>query len=202
MEKITKANYKAPLYPIGDRFTMTPARVGHLNQVIDGLNNLEKEYYVTGYFTKNGSNTQLLATVKDHNLPITNLNYSLSIQLNSGNYYVLLGRSTVFAAGTVCETADGPITITAVKMNSFNLFPTTDLIDRAVVDNRQVIELVSTPDYDGFTFNSAVPALSTFKLRTLTGGTTWGYADLPAASGFQDQIRFEIRFSTLTYTQQ
>lgn len=38
MEKITKANYKAPLYPIGDRFTMTPARVGHLNQVVDGIN--------------------------------------------------------------------------------------------------------------------------------------------------------------------
>lgn len=39
MNKITKANYKAPLYPIGDKFTMTPARVGHLNQVIDEVTN-------------------------------------------------------------------------------------------------------------------------------------------------------------------
>lgn len=202
MEKITKANYKAPLYPIGDRFTMTPARVGHLNQVIDGLNNLEKEYYVTGYFTKNGSNTQLLATVKDHNLPITNLNYSLSVQVIGGNYIVYLGRATTFGVGTACETADGPITITAIKMNSFNLFPTTELIDRAVTESKQVIELVSTPDYTGTNFNSGTPALSTFKLRALTSGTTWGYSDLPAASGFQDLIRFEIRFSTLTYTQQ
>lgn len=201
MEKITKANYKAPLYPIGDRFTLTPARVGHLNQVIDGLNNLEKEYYVTGYFTKNGSNTSLLATVKDHNLPITNLDVSLSIQVIGGNYYVFLGRSTTFSVGTACETADGPITITAIKMNSFNLFPTIELIDRAVLENRQVVELVSTPDYTGANFNSTTPALSTFKMRALISGT-WGYSDLPAASGFQDLIRFEIRFSTLTYTQQ
>jgi len=202
MDKITKANYKAPLYPIGDRFTMTPARVGHLNQVIDGLNNLEKEYYVTGYFTKNGSNTSLLATIKDHNLPITNLDVSLSIQVLGGNYYVLLGRSTTFSVGTACQTASGPINITAIKMNSFNLFPTIELIDRAVTESKQFLELVSTPDYTGFNFSSAIPSLSTFKMRALTGGSTWGYADLPAASGFQDLIRFEIRFSTLTYTQQ
>jgi hypothetical protein len=38
MEKITKATYKRPLFPNGDKFTMTPARVGHLNEVIEDLN--------------------------------------------------------------------------------------------------------------------------------------------------------------------
>jgi hypothetical protein len=202
MEKITKATYKRPLFPNGDKFTMVPARVGHLNEVIDSVNNLDKEYYVTGYFTKNGLATSLLATVKDHNLPITNLQFSLSVQVIGGNYYVFLGRSTTFSVGTACETADGPITITGIKMNSFNLFPTIELIDRAVTENKQVIEFVSTADYTGFNFNSTTPSLGTFKLRALSNGSTWGYADLPAASGFQDQIRFEIRFSTLNYTQQ
>jgi hypothetical protein len=53
MDKITKANYKAPLYPIGDKFTTTPARVGHLNQVIDGLN----ELITTSSVIQAGSNT-------------------------------------------------------------------------------------------------------------------------------------------------
>jgi len=38
MEKITKATYKRPLHPNGDKFTMVPARVGHLNEVIDEVN--------------------------------------------------------------------------------------------------------------------------------------------------------------------
>lgn len=43
MDKITKANYKAPLYPIGDKFTTTPARVGHLNLVIDEVNTISTD---------------------------------------------------------------------------------------------------------------------------------------------------------------
>ncbi len=41
MEKITKATYKHPLHPNGDKFTMTPARVGHLNEVIDASNTVQ-----------------------------------------------------------------------------------------------------------------------------------------------------------------
>jgi hypothetical protein len=39
MEKITKANYKSSLFPNGNNFTFAPARVGHLNAVIDDVNN-------------------------------------------------------------------------------------------------------------------------------------------------------------------
>jgi hypothetical protein len=38
MEKITNATYKLPLHPNGDKFTLTPVRVGHLNEIIDASN--------------------------------------------------------------------------------------------------------------------------------------------------------------------
>jgi hypothetical protein len=203
MEKITKATYKRPLHPNGDKFTMVPARVGHLNEVIDSVNNLDKEYYITGYFQKTGSGSGFTATVKDHNTGITNLQFSLSVQNLGGsiNYQVFLGRYNVVGLGTVCETADGPITITGMKMNSFSLFPTYDLIDRGNIENKQVVEIVSIPDYDSFNFTSTTPILSTFRVRGLNNGS-WGYITFPAPDGFQDYMRFEIRFSNFTYTQQ
>lgn len=204
MEKITKATYKHPLHPNGDKFTMTPARVGHLNEVIDSVNNLDKEYYISGYFEKTGSGDGFTATIKDHNTGITNLQFSLSLQ-NAGagtEYQIQLGRRSDLTLGTVCQTASGPINITGIKMNSFSIYATEQIIDRFAVASKQFIEIVATPDYAGTNYTNSLPILSTLKLRTLAGGSTWAYSQIPTPSGFQDYFRFEIRFSTLTYTQQ
>jgi hypothetical protein len=124
MEKITKANYKAPLYPIGDKFTMTPARVGHLNQVIDGLSEITLDNLVTtGSVTQTGSN----------NAPVT-INARAGVITMNGplspgqidTYQIDVNNSFVNAGSVVLLTIDYALGIDLADAVTYGIFSVID----------------------------------------------------------------------------
>ena len=203
MEKITKATYKHPLHPNGDKFTMTPARVGHLNEVIDSVNNLEKEYYISGYFEK-AANGEYVTIVSDHNLPISNLSSSFTLQ-NSGdasNKVMLLGRWTQYSRGTTCKNESNQNVYVTSKINSYQVFPTKTLIEQFYsVNGKSFLEIVSEPDYTGANRTDTAPLLGSLTCRVFSAGGTPTFADTPTVSNQNlTFFRFEVRFSELTLT--
>lgn len=124
MEKITKANYKAPLYPIGDKFTMTPARVGHLNQVIDGLSEITLDNLVT-----TGSVTQTFS----NNTPVT-INARAGVitmygPLSPGQidtYQIDVNNSFVNAGSVVLLTIDYALGIDLADAVTYGIFSVAD----------------------------------------------------------------------------
>lgn len=113
MEKITQANYE-PLDNIG--FDQTLAKVGHVNRVIDEVNNLQPTYAVyTALLTQTAGNAPV-ATVLQNTLGGT----VVWTRNGAGDYVATLTGAFTAGKTAVLKLGDGPDLI--VAMNALPIY--------------------------------------------------------------------------------
>jgi hypothetical protein len=225
MELIKKYNYEDPLHMKGDPFGAADAKVAHVNQLINEVNsnttsitsltgrvetleNTPGEYYITGYFQILPDST-FDTTIVRHNTPISNLENCLKLYVPisaQAPCNIIIGYSNTADVGTSILLTDqtGDYAISTYEMHSINLTPTRYMVDLFSGWNLSLIDIVTSPDFNGTNYTVSEPQIAGIRTRVFVGGNVI-YTAMPDANGLDgesgDFFKFELRFSKLQFEQ-
>lgn len=223
MELIKKHNYEDPLHMKGDPFGAADAKVAHVNQLINEVNgntasvdsltsrvetleNTPGEYYITGYFQILPDASFNTAIIR-HNTPISNLENCLKLYVpvsTQAPCNIIIGYSNAGDVGNSILLTDqsGDYAVSSYEMHSINLTPTRYMVDLFSGWNLPLIDIVTSPDFNGTNYTVSEPVISIIRSRALASGTIT-YTLMPDANALDgesgDFFKFELRFSKLTF---